>query len=189
MPRRIVYGLGLWVFLAGGALTIASLSLPLWLSHTTSTSSISYGLHSRCTTVDDGPRTCLPFPSPDECHGGNRAFCSLWRTVGFLMNFAIVLELATLVSFVVALVGGRDKREGGWKMCAGLCGVVALVQIVAMAIVAFVNDHDARFAVGWGLDTSTVLCTVSWVVLGLNSAGMVGAAYILPPEDDYEPIP
>ena len=79
-------------------------------------------------------------------------------------------------------------REGGWKMVSGLMGTVAAAQIAAMAIVAFVNDHDARFADGWGLDKSTVLCTVSWVLTVINVGGVLGAAYILPPEDDYEPI-
>jgi len=101
----------------------------------------------------------------------------------------VVMELATFVGFAVIILGGRKMREGGWKMVAGLMGFVAVAQIAAMAIVAYVNDHDARFAVGWGLDKSTILCTISWVLLVVDVGGVLGAAYVLPPEDDYEPIP
>lgn len=55
------------------------------------------------------------------------------------MNFSAVIELATLVAFVVVLLGGRDKREGGgWKIVSGLLGLVALVQLISMAIVVSV---------------------------------------------------
>lgn len=50
-------------------------------------------------------------------------------------------------------------------------------------------DHDSRFFVGWELDKSWVLCTVSWVVLFINAVGIVGAAFFSPKEDDYELIP
>ena len=59
----------------------------------------------------------------------------MWRTVGFLMNFSVVFELATLVAFAVVLLGGRDKREGGWKMLVGLLGLIAVTQVASMAIV------------------------------------------------------
>jgi hypothetical protein len=51
------------------------------------------------------------------------------------MNFSVVLELATFVAFAVVLLGGRSNREGGWKMCAGLLGVLVVCQIAAMGIV------------------------------------------------------
>jgi len=34
-----------------------------------------------------------------------------------------------------------------------------------------------------------VLCTVSWTVLTVDVLGIVAARYLLPKEDDYEPIP
>lgn len=51
------------------------------------------------------------------------------------MSLTVVLELATFVAFAVVLLGGRQKRENGWKMVAGLLGVVAATQIASMAIV------------------------------------------------------
>lgn len=59
----------------------------------------------------------------------------MWRSVGFLMSFAAVLELVCLVAFVVILCGGKQKREGGWKvLCFGL-GLVGVVQAAGMSIV------------------------------------------------------
>lgn len=54
---------------------------------------------------------------------------------------------------------------------------------------AYLYDHDNRFFVGWALDRSWILCTVSWIVLLLNGIGVTAAAYLLAPEDDYEAIP
>lgn len=127
------------------------------------------------------------------------------------MNFSVVLELATLVSFAVVLLGGRSNREQGWKMCVGLLGVVVVCQVAAMGIVvsvfpfcavivkeeenpdrgtqAFLFDHDNRFFVGWKLDKSWILCTISWIVLLVDVVGITVAAKTLPAEDDYEPIP
>jgi hypothetical protein len=50
-------------------------------------------------------------------------------------------------------------------------------------------ENDNRFFVGWTLDKSWILCTVSWIVLLLNAIGVVSAAWLLPYDDDYEPIP
>ncbi|PNS19032.1 F-box protein pof12 [Sphaceloma murrayae] len=192
MPRRIVYGIAFWVFLAGVALTLTSISLPNWISYTSPSTSpssdpvhVTYGLHSRCSSLTN---TCEPFPQDSDCRGDERSFCSMWRSVGFLMNFTVVLELACFVGFLVVILGGRGKRESGWKMVSGLSAVVVVCQAAAMGIVAFLNDHDVRFQIGWKLDTSTILCTFSWIILGLNAAGMTIAAYTLQPEDDYEQI-
>lgn len=54
---------------------------------------------------------------------------------------------------------------------------------------AYLYEHDNRFFVGWALGKSWILCTVSWIVLGINASGVLAAAYVLPPEDDYEMIP
>jgi formate hydrogenlyase subunit 3/multisubunit Na+/H+ antiporter MnhD subunit len=62
-------------------------------------------------------------------------FCSLWRTTGFLMNFAAVLELVTIVAYIVILAGGKQKRQSGWKLLGALLVVTGAVQCAAMAIV------------------------------------------------------
>lgn len=113
----------------------------------------------------------------------------MWRSVGFLMSFAVVLELAGAVTYVLILLGDKRMRDYGWKVVAGLLALCALSQCAAMAIVAFVFDHDDRFFVGWRLDTSWILCTVSWAVLLMSAAGTVAAGWCLPEEGGYELIP
>ena len=54
---------------------------------------------------------------------------------------------------------------------------------------AYLYDHDERFFVGWKLDTSWVLCTVSWSVLFVSGLGVSLAAIFLPEEGSYELIP
>ncbi|KAF2215799.1 hypothetical protein CERZMDRAFT_35154 [Cercospora zeae-maydis SCOH1-5] len=191
MTRRIVYGVSLWVFLGAVACTIASIALPNWVSYSSPVEGhdpikISYGLHKRCSSVTG---ECTKFPQYDDCHGDDRSFCSIWRTVGFAMNFSVVLLLACAVAYVTILVGGRGTREVGWKILCPLLAVVALAQLVAMSLVAGVFEHDSRFFVGWSLDKSWILCTVSWTVLLVNAASVLGAAFCLEPEDDYEMIP
>ncbi|KAK3070898.1 hypothetical protein LTR53_009643 [Teratosphaeriaceae sp. CCFEE 6253] len=188
--RRIIYGISLWVFLAAAACTIAAVALPNWITYTTPTDGdtirVSYGLHKRCSSITG---QCTPFPQYDDCTGEDRYFCSMWRSTGFLMNFSIVIELACVVAYIVILVGGRSSREAGWQVLASLLGLVAAGQMIAMALVAYLYDHDHRFFVGWELDKSWVLCTVSWTVLTVDVLGILAAKFLLPTEDDYEPIP
>ncbi|KAM0708900.1 hypothetical protein Q7P35_002936 [Cladosporium inversicolor] len=190
MTRRVVYGISLWVYLGAAACTIAAIALPNWISYTSPTDNdpihVSYGLHKRCSSITG---QCISFPQDQDCYGDNRSFCSMWRSTGFLMNFSVIFELAVLVAYVVILVGGRGTREVGWKILSPLLMIVAASQLVAMTLVAYLYDHDNRFFVGWALDKSWILCTVSWIVLLLNGVGVTAAAYLLAPEDDYEPIP
>lgn len=66
---------------------------------------------------------------------GRKTFCNLWRTVGFLIDFAVVVELATLVSFGVIISGGVQRRSAGWKIVASLLVFSGVVQCVGIAIV------------------------------------------------------
>lgn len=93
------------------------------------------GLHHYCNTaLPDKP--CRTFPDEEkDCDPNDRYFCSMWRTTGFLMSFATVAELATLVCFVVAIGGGQVKREYGWKVLCGLLSVVSVVQFAAMGLI------------------------------------------------------
>ncbi|KAK4540151.1 hypothetical protein LTR36_009737 [Oleoguttula mirabilis] len=188
--RRIIYGISLWVFLAAAACTIAAVALPSWISYTSPTDAdpirVSYGLHQRCSSITG---QCTHFPQYEDCVGEDRYFCSMWRSTGFLMNFSIVMELACVIAYITILAGGRSSREDGWKILSGLLGLVAVGQLIAMALVAYLYDHDNRFFVGWELDKSWILCTVSWSVLAIDTVGIIAAKLLLPKEDDYEPIP
>lgn len=51
------------------------------------------------------------------------------------MSFAVVMEGMTLITFLVVIMGGKQKRESGWKILTGLLVVPALIQCIAMALV------------------------------------------------------
>lgn len=59
----------------------------------------------------------------------------MWRSVGFLMSFAVVLEGMTLIAYLVIMLGGKQKREQGWKVLSGCLACVAAVQCAGMAII------------------------------------------------------
>lgn len=59
----------------------------------------------------------------------------MWRSVGFLISFAVVLEGMTFVAFVVILAGGKQMRETGWKMLTVFLVLIGLVQAGGMGLV------------------------------------------------------
>lgn len=105
------------------------------------------------------------------------------------MSFAAVLELVTIMAYVVVLAGGKQKRENSWKVLSFLLVVVGLLQCASMAIVAYLFDNDDRFFVGWQLDKSWILCTVSWSIAIVSAALISLSAFVIPSEGDYELIP
>lgn len=105
----------------------------------------TYGLHRRCSNTNTPPSSsdlytpstalyCVQFPRYNDCRGDDRYFCSMWRSVGFLMSFAVVLEGMTIAAFAVLLIGGKQKREQGWGVLTILVALAALVQAVGMAL-------------------------------------------------------
>jgi hypothetical protein len=113
----------------------------------------------------------------------------MWRSVGFLMSFAVLLELATLVAYIIVILGGQQLRQYGWKVICSLLTLIVLVQCAGMAIVAYLFDNNERFFPGWQLDMSWILCTVSWSLALLTGVGISAAVYTLPEEGGYELIP
>lgn len=191
MTRRAVYGVTLVAFLAASAMTLAAIIIPRWISWDSETPSgtqihYTYGLHKRCSSLSG---TCDRFPQYGDCHGEDRYFCSMWRSVGWMMSFAVVLEAITLVTYITIIAGGRQKRESGWKVLSFLLLLTGVVQCAGVAIIAYLYDHDDRFFPGWRLDTSWVLCTVSWVICALCACGLGISAYVLPSEGGYNVIP
>ena len=63
----------------------------------------------------------------------------MWRSVGFLISFTIVLEGMTLITYIVVLVGGKQKRESGWKILAGLHFLCGAMGGAGMAIIVSVS--------------------------------------------------
>ena len=58
------------------------------------------------------------------------------------MSFAIVIEGMTLIAYIIILAGGKQKRESGWKILAGLHVIVAALQIAAMAIIVSLMSDE-----------------------------------------------
>lgn len=90
------------------------------------------GLHHSWTSTSG---TWEHFPTNEECHNMEGHFCQMWRTTGFMMNIAAVLEFATLIAYLVIIIGGRQKREVGWKILVVLLAVIGLIQCFAMSTV------------------------------------------------------
>lgn len=105
------------------------------------------------------------------------------------MSVTVALELAGLVGFAIIIIGGKQKRDRGWKMMALILGLCATCQCTAMGIVAGLKDSDDRFFPGWYLSKSFVLCTVSWCVQAVVGFGLIASAFVLPEEGGYELIP
>ncbi|KAH8685763.1 hypothetical protein BGZ60DRAFT_523044 [Tricladium varicosporioides] len=193
MTRVIVYSTALVAFVAATAMTFSAIFIPDWITYDVSSNTGSHftrkiGLHRSCS-YKDGSTICEHFPTKTDCMGDERYFCSMWRSVGFLMSFAAVLELVTIVAYLVILNGGKQKRETGWRILSFLLFLVGIVQCAGMAIVAYVFDNDERFFAGWQLDKSWILCTVSWSIAMLSAAFISLSAFVFPSEGGYELIP
>jgi len=171
-------------------LTLVSIIIPRWISYRDTfvdgtPITYTYGLHRRCSSTTG---KCTHFPTYDDCHGSDRYFCSMWRSVGFLMSFAVVLECVVILAFITVLIGGRATRERGWGLMSFFLLLVALLQCASMSLVAYLYDWDDRFFVGWKLDISWILTTVSWCVALVLSVCLALSAMLLPPEEGYELI-
>jgi formate hydrogenlyase subunit 3/multisubunit Na+/H+ antiporter MnhD subunit len=72
----------------------------------------------------------------------------MWRTVGFLMSFTIVIEGMTLIAYLVILAGGKQKRESGWKILSTLLLLAGLVQCAGMALIVSIPNSSALSTCG-----------------------------------------
>src|SRR5450432_1505772 len=129
-------------------MTITAIALPNWITfHSYIPPSgdspgddltYSYGLHRVCSSKWEQP--CKPFPNPHDCAGQGAYFCGMWRTTGFLMNFAAVLEFAIVVVYVIMILGEKQKRRRGWKLLTAMLVWTATIQCAAMALVVSFNS-------------------------------------------------
>lgn len=78
---------------------------------------------------------CEPFPQYEDCHGEDRYFCSMWRSVGFLMTFAVVLMSLGIVAYVIILSGGKKLRETGWGVLSTIIVLSVAVQVASMTLI------------------------------------------------------
>ncbi|KAI5462635.1 hypothetical protein BGZ63DRAFT_384377 [Mariannaea sp. PMI_226] len=190
MTRVSVYFSGLVAFAAATVMIVVSIWIPNWVSYSVTTNAGQrvekhIGLQKSCSNLDDPP--CRPFPYKELCQDGERYFCSMWRTVGFMASFSTILCLAGLVSFAVIIGGGKYKRETGWPFVGALLTLVSIAEFATISIVAYLFENDDQFTIpGWNLDVSFYLGTTSAIISILTAAGIVLSAYLLPPEDGYD---
>lgn len=59
----------------------------------------------------------------------------MWRSVGFLMSFAVVLEGMSVLSYLIIIMGTKRLRESGWKVLSLLVVLGGVVQVGAVCLV------------------------------------------------------
>lgn len=59
----------------------------------------------------------------------------MWRSVGFLMTFAVVLMSLGIVAYVIILSGGKKLRETGWGVLSTIIVLSVAVQVASMALI------------------------------------------------------
>ncbi|KAK4049826.1 hypothetical protein OIV83_003882 [Microbotryomycetes sp. JL201] len=119
----------------------------------------------------------------------NWSFCDSWVTAGYAQQVSLVFGAAAIIASLVILLSGRQKRESGWRIIAGLLGVHAACLIVATSLIAHEFRTDDRFYYGSRLAQGYIISTTGWaldvVLVGLLvTVGVLG----LVREDDYEQI-
>lgn len=136
-------------------MTLAAISIPRWISYSVSAGDETYekhiGLHQSCSNLDE-PH-CRSYPYKELCRDGERYFCSMWRTIGFLASLTALLCLAGLVTFGVVMRGGKFKRETGWPFATLMMVLVAVFQLVTISIVVCPSAPALVLLVGCGLET------------------------------------
>ncbi|CAG8713165.1 3871_t:CDS:2, partial [Ambispora leptoticha] len=112
MPSVTTYALVSLAFTITYFLTLLSINLPNWLLFDAKPwFRINYGLFKRCSALTT---ECHPFPSRDNGDCDEKYFCEQWEAAGFAMLFATFIGGITWCFLVVALIGGRNRRENLW---------------------------------------------------------------------------
>lgn len=119
-------------------MTITSISLPHWITYSVTTPSDNrltqhIGLHRSCSNFRDSP--CRPYPSEAQCEGDEAVFCHMWRSAGFIANLAAALHLVMVVVYILLLNGGKQRRESGWRLLAGLLAAIAVVEYAIVGVI------------------------------------------------------
>lgn len=166
------------------ALTLTAILLPTWITFTSGPAHSSYGIHSYCTNS-----ACSPFPIRTDCTAGHRSFCVQWRTAAFALNLTFLTELATLVTFALVLLGGKQMRDQGTRVLSVMLMLCAAGQVLTVALVARLFEVDDRFFEGWRLGGAWALTVASAALQCGAIVGLVAAKWYLPEEGGYELIP
>lgn len=69
----------------------------------------------------------------------------------YAQQLALVFAAAAILATLVVLLGGRVKRESGWRIIAGLLSVHAACLIVSTSLIVHEYRTDDRFYFGSSL--------------------------------------
>ncbi|KAK9462283.1 uncharacterized protein V1516DRAFT_674221 [Lipomyces oligophaga] len=187
------YLISLVVLTGSTALTFAAIYTTHWLvleiypaDRNGVPMTLSYGLHQQCSSVTG---KCVPFPGQKQCADANdRELCTIWRTTAFMIWLSVVVLGPTLISYLTLLFESRQQREIAWKMISLLLTVISILQVVAVATMAWVPTNyrhliGQQWKVGssWGLAVGSA---ISVIVLLLST--LLIKFYTVP---EYQPIP
>lgn len=103
---------------------------------------------------------------PDE----EWTLCDSWLTAGCVVSFSnftllltcmfsyavqlsLVFGSVAILSTLVVALGGRAKRESGWRVVSGLMALHSTCLIVATSLIAHEFNTNTRFYVGSRLGT------------------------------------
>jgi formate hydrogenlyase subunit 3/multisubunit Na+/H+ antiporter MnhD subunit len=84
------------------------------------------------------------------------------------MNLAAILEFVTIVTYIVVLASGKQKRQTGWKLLSIILLVTGMVQCAAMAIVVSLTLSDA---ISYELLLTEDRRTLMTMITGFSLAG------------------
>lgn len=176
-------------------LDVAAFNRIDWIVVRTPGLSLDYGLTEEC---DPTTGKCHRFPPPGECQSRpdvstSSSLCFQWHTAAYLFYLSIVIGILLLFSLLAILVGGRSKRESGWKVVVGLQMAFVALQSIGLALVANQmgqggrdvtrgNDNFKRFGSDAHFGWAFIIAVVETSGTLLVSIGMGILANLHPPE-------
>ena len=119
---------------------------------------LRYGLTKHCSsyqsldaviTDDRITGRCERWPTEQDC-GLMPGLCHSWKSAGFLVILAAVLEGICLVGFLAVFNGGYTRRQTGWKILSFLLFFVGTIPPTPNKIFCISFDNNRR---------STFVCT------------------------------
>lgn len=66
------------------------------------------------------------------------------------MSFAVVMEGMTIIAYILIIAGGKQKRESGWRILAGLHVLVGILLGAGMSII--VSELHEIYDLGRGVE-------------------------------------
>jgi hypothetical protein len=87
----------------------------------------------------------------------------MWRSVGFLMSFSVVLEGMILLAFIVMVIGGKQRRVTGWQALSGMLFAAGAVEAAGMAIVVSVVSMQLQLETRWLTRSRPIYSTMTSV--------------------------